>query len=44
MGWDDEPVDATGVQRPMLPEIRSSAEVYGTATGTLEGVPAASEV
>jgi glycerol kinase len=42
LDWDDELVDAIGVPRAMLPEIRSSAEVYGTATGTLEGVPVAS--
>ncbi|MDQ2583837.1 glycerol kinase GlpK [Saccharothrix yanglingensis] len=42
LDWDDELVEAIGVPRAMLPEIRSSAEVYGTATGTLEGVPVAS--
>ncbi|QQQ79016.1 glycerol kinase GlpK [Saccharothrix sp. 6-C] len=42
LDWDDELVDAIGVPRAMLPEIRSSAEVYGTATGTLAGVPVAS--
>ncbi|HXQ45178.1 MAG TPA: FGGY-family carbohydrate kinase, partial [Caulobacteraceae bacterium] len=31
-----------GVPRAMLPEIRPSSEVYGTARGVLEGVPVAS--
>ncbi|MGK5742626.1 glycerol kinase GlpK [Micromonospora sp. URMC 103] len=40
--WDAELLDAMGVPAAMLPEIRSSAEVYGTATGALAGVPVAS--
>jgi glycerol kinase len=39
--WDDELLDVMGVPRAMLPEICSSAEVYGEATGSLEGVPVA---
>jgi glycerol kinase len=39
--WDDVPLDAMGVPRAMLPEIRPSAEVYGEATGPLAGVPVA---
>ncbi|KAA2266514.1 glycerol kinase GlpK [Solihabitans fulvus] len=42
LDWDDTLLDAIGVPRAMLPEIRSSAEVYGTATGTLAGLPVAS--
>ncbi|WP_073480489.1 glycerol kinase GlpK [Streptoalloteichus hindustanus] len=42
LDWDDELLAAMGVPRAMLPEIRSSAEVYGHATGTLEGLPVAS--
>jgi len=42
LDWDPELLDALGVPRAMLPEIRSSAEVYGTATGVLAGVPVAS--
>nr|WP_229693862.1 glycerol kinase GlpK [Lentzea pudingi] len=38
LDWDSELVDAMGVPREMLPEIRSSSEVYGT----YEGVPVAS--
>ena len=35
LDWDDELLAALGVPRAMLPEIRSSAEVYGEARGTL---------
>ncbi|MBE1487145.1 glycerol kinase GlpK [Plantactinospora soyae] len=42
LDWDPELLDALGVPAAMLPEIRSSAEVYGTASGTLDGVPVAS--
>ena len=42
LDWDAELLDALGVPAAMLPEIRSSAEVYGTATGVLAGVPVAS--
>ena len=39
--WDDVLLDAMGVPRAMLPEIRSSAEVYGEAGGELAGLPVA---
>ena len=39
--WDDVLLDAMGVPRAMLPEIRPSAEVYGEARGTLAGLPVA---
>ncbi|WP_460368521.1 glycerol kinase GlpK [Actinocorallia lasiicapitis] len=39
--WDQEILDALAVPAALLPEIRSSAEVYGTARGVLEGVPIA---
>jgi glycerol kinase len=32
LDWDDELLDLFGVPREMLPEIRSSSEVYGTTT------------
>ncbi|WP_204760717.1 glycerol kinase GlpK [Lentzea nigeriaca] len=38
LDWDPEPVSAMDVPLAMLPEIRSSSEVYGT----YEGVPVAS--
>jgi glycerol kinase len=42
LDWDDALLGAIGVPRAMLPEIRSSAEVYGEARGVLAGVPVAS--
>ena len=43
LDWDPEILDAIGIPAAMLPEIRSSAEVYGTASeGPLAGVPVAS--
>ncbi|MGK3109455.1 glycerol kinase GlpK [Streptomyces sp. WAC05858] len=40
--WDTSILAAMGLPEAMLPEIRSSAEVYGTAVGQLAGVPVAS--
>ncbi len=40
--WDDDLLSAMGVPRAILPEIKSSAEVYGEARGVLEGVKVAS--
>src|SRR5919107_109918 len=34
LDWDDVLLDAMGVPRAMLPEIRPSMEVYGEATST----------
>jgi glycerol kinase len=43
LDWDDELLDAMGVPRAMLPEIRPSSEVYGEARGgPLAGVRVAS--
>ncbi|MGW3350769.1 glycerol kinase GlpK [Nonomuraea rubra] len=39
LAWDDELLAAMGVPRAMLPEIRSSAEIYGH---TEAGIPVAS--
>ena len=39
--WDDSLLKEFGVPRSMLPEIRSSSEVFAHATGELEGVPIA---
>ncbi|MCL5109568.1 MAG: glycerol kinase GlpK [Chloroflexi bacterium] len=41
LAWDGQMLSDLAIPRQMLPEIRSSAEVYGTATGPLEGVPVA---
>ncbi|WP_240138593.1 glycerol kinase GlpK [Streptomyces sp. MUM 178J] len=40
--WDPEILQAMNIPEAILPEIRSSAEVYGTAVGPLAGVPVAS--
>ena len=42
LDWDDSLLDAIGVPRAMLPEIRSSSEVYGEGRGVALGVPVAS--
>lgn len=42
LDWDDVLLEAFGVPRAMLPEIRSSSEVYGEAGDTLPGVKVAS--
>ena len=42
LDWDDELLGAIGAPRGMLPEICASAEIYGVATGILDGVPVAS--
>ena len=41
LDWDEEIMGIMGIPRSMLPEIRPSSAVYGTARGTLEGVPIA---
>ncbi len=41
LAWDDGLLEAMGVPRAVLPEIRSSSEVYGTATTVLPGTPIA---
>ena len=42
LDWDDSLLEAIGVPRAMLPEVRSSSEVYGQGRGVLAGVPVAS--
>jgi glycerol kinase len=44
LDWDDALLDAVGVPRAMLPEIRPSAEVYGETRGTLAGIPVAAAI
>ena len=41
LDWDDEILGIMGIPRQMLPEIRSSSEVYGNAIGALGGIPLA---
>ncbi|BCJ41940.1 glycerol kinase [Actinoplanes ianthinogenes] len=44
LDWDDELLRLFGIPRAMLPEIRSSAEVYGHAAAGLPGVPIAAAI
>jgi glycerol kinase len=39
--WDDDLLETMRIPRAVLPEIRSSSEVYGNAVGDLSGVPVA---
>jgi glycerol kinase len=42
LSWDDELAAAIGVPKSMLPDIKASSEVYGTAKGEpLAGIPVA---
>ncbi len=41
LDWDDVMLDAMGIPRAVLPEIRPSTEIYGEAGGPLAGVPVA---
>jgi glycerol kinase len=41
LAWDDALLAAFGIPRALLPEIRSSSEVYGIAIAPLTGVPIA---
>jgi glycerol kinase len=42
--WDEEICSLLGIPPVMLPDIRPSSQVYGTATGTLAGVPVAGDL
>ncbi|MFN2488385.1 MAG: glycerol kinase GlpK [Actinomycetota bacterium] len=44
LDWDDGILDAVGVPRSMLPEVKASSEVYGEAVGGLQGVPLAGDL
>ena len=39
LSWDDDILTTLEIPKQMLPEIKSSSEVYGKATGILSGVP-----
>jgi glycerol kinase len=41
LDWDDEILHIMGIPRIMLPAIKASSEVYGSAAGVLSGVPVA---
>ena len=42
--WDDGILATMGIPKSMLPEIRSSSQVYGDATGTLAGIAVAGDL
>lgn len=44
LDWDEAILAAMGVPRAMLPEVRSSSEVYGEARGDLAGIPVAGDL
>ena len=44
LNWDDEILQHLDIPRQMLPEIRSSSEVYGNAKAGLGGVPLAGDL
>jgi glycerol kinase len=44
LDWDDEILSLMGIPRSMLPEIRSSSDVYGQAVGDLAGIPVAGDL
>ncbi|MEG4854392.1 glycerol kinase GlpK [Microcoleus sp. B5-D4] len=41
LDWDTETLEIMAIPRQMLPEIRPSSQVFGTAKGLLAGVPIA---
>jgi glycerol kinase len=41
LDWDDDILSLLDIPRAMLPDIKASSEVYGDASGVLEGVPIA---
>lgn len=41
LSWDQELLDTFGIPASILPQIRSSSEVYGLAVSPLSGVPVA---
>jgi len=44
LDWDDEILGIMGIPKAMLPKIRPSSDVYGTATGSLAGIPVAGDL
>jgi glycerol kinase len=44
LDWDNEILGLLGIPRRMLPSIRSSSEIYGTARGDLVGVPVSGDL
>jgi len=44
LDWDEENLKLMGIPCSMLPDIKASSEVYGTAVGTLAGIPVAGDL
>ncbi|MGO9180265.1 MAG: glycerol kinase GlpK [Candidatus Limnocylindrales bacterium] len=44
LDWDPEILQLMGIPRAMLPAIKASSAVYGTAVGDLAGVPVAGDL
>lgn len=44
LDWDDEILSIMGIPKAMLPAIKSSSEVYGTASGALGGIPVSGDL
>jgi glycerol kinase len=44
LDWDPEILSLMGIPRKMLPTVKASSEVYGTAVGDLAGVPVAGDL
>src|SRR5262249_7298986 len=44
LDWDDEILKVMRIPRQMLPAIRPSSQIYGTATGALAGIPVAGDL
>jgi glycerol kinase len=44
LDWDDEILKILKIPYAMLPTIRSSSEIYGSAHGILEGIPVAGDL
>jgi glycerol kinase len=44
LDWDEEILKLMGIPRSLLPDIKASSEVYGTAVGALAGVPVAGDL
>jgi glycerol kinase len=44
LDWDDEILSIMGIPKAMLPAVKSSSEVYGTASGALGGIPVAGDL
>src|SRR5438874_5910964 len=44
LDWDQDILNLMGIPRSMLPAIKASSEVYGSATGDLAGIPVAGDL